>query len=83
MINLAKPERKASLTTILFRNIAIHHRHLYLRVPLVHCAPVIMADITAARATVAAYAAAVAKGANPSTPRSEVISSMTKFYLPG
>ena len=43
-----------------------------------------MTDITtAATTTIAAYAAAVAKGADPSTPRSELVSSMTKFYLPG
>jgi hypothetical protein len=44
-----------------------------------------MADIiTAARAIVAAYAVAVAKGAaDPSTPRSELVSSMAKLYLPG
>ncbi|KAK5655867.1 hypothetical protein OQA88_5406 [Cercophora sp. LCS_1] len=43
-----------------------------------------MADIeTAAKATLATYAAAVAKGADPSVPRSEPVSFMAKFYLPG
>ncbi|KAK0710632.1 hypothetical protein B0H67DRAFT_583102 [Lasiosphaeris hirsuta] len=42
-----------------------------------------MADITtAAQSTIAAYAAAVAKGSDATAPISEVVSAMAKFYLP-
>jgi len=43
-----------------------------------------MANITtAAQSTVAAYAATLAKAADPAIPLAEVVSSLAEFYLPG